>query len=87
MLSNQKFNKYIKTLGMQAGLTEKGRLSQTPKKELWECLSSGTALRSLAAHYYQKGIPLHDLMGITGHASEKAFFHFIGAVKQPSRRP
>ncbi|MDP4150770.1 MAG: site-specific integrase, partial [Bacteroidota bacterium] len=79
-LSNQKFNKYIKELGRLAGLTEKGRLSASPKKELWECLTSGTAGRSLAAHYYHKGIPLHDLMGITGHSSERAFFQYIRLI-------
>jgi hypothetical protein len=85
-LSNQKFNKYIKELGRLAGLTEKGRLTASPGKELWECLTSGTAGRSLAAHYYQKGIPLHDLMGITGHASERAFFLYIRAAAL-KRRP
>jgi hypothetical protein len=86
-LSNQKFNKYIKELGRLAGLTEKGRLSAAPKKELWECLTSGTAGRSLAAHYYHKGVPLHDLMGMTGHASERAFFLYIRMAAHKRRPP
>lgn len=80
--SNQKFNSYIKELARLAGLTEKGRLSGSPKMELWECISTATARRSLASHYHQQGFPVYDLMGITGHATEKAFLAFIGAPKR-----
>jgi Phage integrase SAM-like domain/Arm DNA-binding domain len=80
--SNQKFNSYIKELARLAGLTEKGRLSGSPKMELWECISTATARRSLASHYHQQGFPVYELMGITGHVSEKVFLGFIGAVKR-----
>jgi hypothetical protein len=82
MPSNQKFNSYIKELARLAGLTEKGRLSGSPKMELWECISTATARRSLAIHYHRQGMPVYELMGITGHATEKAFLGFIGAVKR-----
>lgn len=41
--SNKKFNEYVKEACKAAGLTEKGRLSTDPKKELHECVTSHTA--------------------------------------------
>jgi Phage integrase SAM-like domain len=87
-ISNQKFNTYIKEIGRLAGLAEKGRLSRTPEKELWKCLSAMTARRSMATHYWRQGFPVYDLMGITGHATEKAFLGFIRASERiRGRRP
>jgi hypothetical protein len=42
-LSIQKFDEFIKEACEIAGLTEKGRLSTFPKKELYECITSRTA--------------------------------------------
>jgi hypothetical protein len=75
--SNQKFNDYIKEVCRLAGLTEKGRLSSSPDLELWACISSRTAHLSMAAHYYRAGIPVHDLLRVTGHVSERAFLKYI----------
>lgn len=47
--SNQKFNAYIKEACQLAGLMERGRLSGDPDRELWQCISSHTALRSFEA--------------------------------------
>lgn len=45
-ISNQKFNVYLKEACRSAGLTERGRLASGPERELWQCVSSGTAGRS-----------------------------------------
>lgn len=79
--SNQKFNDYIKDACKLAGLTEKGRLASDPGKELWECVSSHTARRSMATNYYLEGFPTIDLMKITGHRTEKAFLKYIRVTK------
>lgn len=76
-LSNQKFNDYIKEVCRLAGLLEKGRLSTAPDRELWENISSRTAPLSMAAYYYRQGRPVHDLMRITRHSTEKAFLKYI----------
>jgi hypothetical protein len=76
-LSNQKFNDYLKEVCRLAGLTEKGRLSSSPHLELWACISSRTAHLSMAAWYYRAGIPVHELLRVTGHGSEKAFLKHI----------
>ena len=89
-LSNQKFNDYIKDVCKEAGnaeikpvkeMIEKGRLSTNPGKELWECISSHTARRSMATNYYLQGFPTIDLMKITGHKTEKAFLKYIRVSK------
>lgn len=82
--SNQKFNDYIKEVCRLAGLLEKGRLSTAPDLELWESISSRTAPLSMAAHYYRQGRPVHDLMRITGHSTEKAFLKYIRAAPSAS---
>lgn len=80
-LSNQKFNDYVKEACQKAELTERGRLSTDPVKELWECISSHTARRSFATNYYLEGFPTIDLMKITGHKTEKAFLKYIRVTK------
>ena len=85
--SNQKFNDYIKEVCRLAGLVEKGRLSASPGMELWACVSSRTARLSMATHYYREGCPVHDLMRITGHSTEKAFLKYIRALPVKGSRP
>lgn len=80
-ISNQKFNDYIKDVCRDAGLTEKGRLSTMPEKELFSCVSSHTARRSFATNLYLEGFPTIDLMKITGHKTEKAFLKYIRVSK------
>jgi len=79
--SNQKFNDYIKEVCRLAGLQEKGRLATSPGLELWTCISSRTARLSMAAHFYQSGFPVHELMRVTGHSTEKAFLKYIHVIK------
>ncbi len=80
-ISNQKFNDYIKEVCKLVGLTEKGRLADGPELELWECIGSHTARRSMATNYYLQGFPVIDLMKITGHKTEKAFMRYIRVTK------
>jgi integrase len=80
-ISNQKFNDAIKDACKLAGLHEVGRLSTTPSKELYNCVSSHTARRSFATNLYLEGFPVIDLMKITGHKTEKAFMRYIRVTK------
>lgn len=79
--SNQKFNDYIKEASKLTKLTEKGRLSKDPNKELWECISSHTARRSFATNYFLEGFSTLHLMKITGHRTETAFLKYIRTTK------
>lgn len=83
---NQVFNKQLKTVCKAAGLTEKGRLTETPEKELWECVSAHTARRSFATNAHINGASNMLIMAITGHATEKAFLRYIRLSKLDSAK-
>jgi len=84
MISNQKFNDYIKdvckvaefTSKVSKGLT-KGGVRKREVKEKWEMVSSHTARRSFATNLYKSGFPSLSIMAITGHKTEKAFYSYI----------
>lgn len=84
--SNQKFNDYIKEVCRLAGLYARGRYTPDPDRELWHCVSSSTACRSFATHYYLDGFPVIDLMKVTGHETEKAFLKYIRASSLKDER-
>ncbi len=78
---NQVFNKQIKTICKSAELFEKGRLTEDPTKELWECISAHTGRRSFATNAHINNIQSIDIMRITGHATEKSFLRYIRLSK------
>lgn len=80
-ISNQKFNQYLKEICEQVGLKEVGRLQTEPDLQLWECVSSHTARRSGLTNYYLEGVPVIDLMKISGHKTEKSFLTYIKVSK------
>jgi integrase len=84
-VSNQKFNEYLKFACKAAGLTESARLPSAPEKLLYECISSHTARRTFATNGYQNDIPIHVLMKITGHKTEKAFRKYIRSGQREAR--
>ena len=84
LITNQKFNEYIKEVCQQAEIKEpfhkgitKGGNRITTKYEKWELVSSHTARRSFATNQYKSGFPAISIMQITGHKTEKAFLRYI----------
>jgi integrase len=84
MISNQKFNDYIKDVCKKAEFKSKvsksltkGGKRQTEIKEKWEMVSSHTARRSFATNLYKSGFPSISIMAITGHKTENAFNRYI----------
>ena len=82
--SIQRFNKEIKLVCKECGLTEpvlksitRGGKRITTSYEKWELVSSHTARRSFATNLYRSGFPSISIMQITGHKSETAFFKYI----------
>lgn len=84
VISNQKFNKYIKEVCEAAKIEDevlvnetKGilRTSKTEKKS--DLVSAHTARRSFATNAFLAGVPPIQLMKITGHKTEKAFMTYI----------
>ena len=84
VISNQKFNSFLKEICQMAGITEDTSITHTiagrrikeyfPKYEL---VSAHTARRSFATNMFESGAPALVIMQITGHKTEKAFLSYI----------
>jgi integrase len=82
VISNQKYNQFIKEACKLSGLNEKGRLSSDLNLELWECVSSHTGRRSFITNFYYRGVDTTVLRMMSGHASEKSFKRYLKVDKQ-----
>lgn len=84
VISNQKFNSFLKEICQMAGITEDTSITHTiagrrikeyfPKYEL---VSAHTARRSFVTNMFESGAPALVIMQITGHKTEKAFLSYI----------
>lgn len=89
VISNQKFNDYLKELCRFVGIDELVQVTRTvagkrttsicPKHEL---VSSHTARRSFATNAYKAGVPTLAIMAITGHRTEKVFLKYVKVTKE-----
>jgi integrase len=89
MISNQKFNKYIKEVCRIVGITELTSITRTcggKKKKILkpkcEFVSSHSARRSFATNAYKAGVPTLAIMAITGHRTERVFLRYIRVSKE-----
>lgn len=84
MMSNQKFNEYIKEVCKKAQIDEnvlveetKGTLKSSKSEKKYNLVSAHTARRSFATNAFISGVPSFQIMKITGHKTEKAFLGYI----------
>lgn len=91
VISNQKFNEYLKDIGKteEAKLTEtvlinqtKGGLRYESKFEKWQLVTVHTARRSFATNMYLAAVPSISIMKITGHQTEKVFMKYIKITQE-----
>ena len=89
VISNQKFNQYIKEVCQAVGITDsvlksitRGGKKITTAYEKWQLVSSHTARRSFATNLYRQGLPVVTIMAITGHRTEGAFLKYIKVGKE-----
>ena len=82
--SNQKFNDYLKIIAEQAGLLDEVTITHsnggvhTPYKyKKCELVSTHTARRSFATNMMLEGVPIGQIMMITGHKTQESFFKYI----------
>ncbi len=89
VISNQRFNDYIKILCKDVGLTQtikgtkqnrKTHLKETGEFQKWELIRSHTCRRSFATNHYDK-LSNKIIMAVTGHATEKMLLNYIGEVE------
>lgn len=93
VISNQKFNEYVKEVckaarlrtKVQKAITKGGKRIVTVY-EKWQLVSSHTARRSFATNLYKSGFPSISIMAITGHKSEAAFLKYIKVSKEEHAR-
>ena len=84
VISNQKFNQYIKDVCKLAKLDDtmiieqtKGSLKVKEKQPKYELVTAHTARRSFATNAFVAGVPTISIMKITGHKTEKVFMNYI----------
>ncbi len=89
VISNQKFNEYLKQLGEKAKIKEpvtltktKGGLSFEKAFKKWELITVHTARRSFATNMFLADIPTISIMKITGHRTERAFMKYIKVTQE-----
>lgn len=89
VISNQKFNQYIKEVCRFGGIDELVQVSRTKagKRQSTIChkyalVSSHTARRSFATNAYKAGVPTLAIMAITGHTTEKVFLKYVRVTKE-----
>jgi len=89
VISNQKFNKYMKEVVKNVGINElieksitRGGLRLKKRCPKYELVSSHTARRSFATNLYKQGFPSRSIMKISGHKTEQAFLKYIRVTDQ-----
>jgi integrase len=92
MISNQKFNKYIKELCKLAGIDDpieiiryKGATKQSTIYRKFEVISAHTGRKTFATLSLEKGIPAETVMKITGHADYKSFQRYVKVTEERKR--
>ena len=90
VISDVKFNKYIKEVCKEVGITSKTMGSKKDpetnriKKDYyqkWELVTSHTFRRSFATNHYGK-LPNHVIMSITKHKSENQFLQYVKSTSE-----
>jgi len=89
IISNAKFNEYIKRVCRVVGITQSVTVTRTCggkkvkiTKPKCEFVCSHTARRSFATNAYKAGVPTLAIMAITGHRTEKVFLKYIRVSKE-----
>jgi integrase len=88
-VSNQEFNRVIKDVVKEAGLTYTvevnsftGGVQSVETTPIYELISGHTPRRSYATIMFKKRVPTMLIMGATGHKSESAFLKYIKATNE-----
>lgn len=84
MISDQKFNDYIKLVAKQAEVNDdilitetKGITKEDRIEKKYNLVSAHTARRSFATNAFIAGVPAIQIMKLTGHSTEKVFMRYI----------
>lgn len=93
MISQQKFNSYLKEVCELAGINEPITFYQTRGDEKiqitspkFKLVTSHTARRSFATNAFKAGLPTISIMKITGHKTERSFLKYIKITKEENAK-
>jgi integrase len=88
-LTNQEFNRHIKTIGKLAGITDsirfshkKGNKDIETVKPKCDWITSHTARRSFCTNEFLAGTSPKLIMKISGHKTEQAFYRYIRITQE-----
>ena len=81
-LSEQNLNKNIKLIAKKAGIS-KEYIKDGIKLDFTDYISSHDGRRSFATNAFLKGIPVSQIMQITGHKKESSFLTYVQEKKTP----
>ncbi len=77
-------NKHLKSICKRAKITSEYQYTRTEggeeviyKKPKYKFISTHTARRSFCTNAYKEGVPVHDIMAISGHKTETIFLDYI----------
>ncbi|MDZ7739942.1 MAG: tyrosine-type recombinase/integrase [Bacteroidales bacterium] len=89
LMTNQKFNFYLKEVAKKAGLKDtvhktitRGGVTVTKAYKKHELVTTHTGRRSFATNLYKADFPTLSIMQITGHKTEAAFLRYIKVTPQ-----
>ncbi len=77
LMSVQKFNEYLKEaaeeakINVEEDIRQNGKVEKLPK---FTVIKSHTARRSFSTNLYLEGVPIQNIMAITGHRKERLFY-------------
>lgn len=84
VITNQRFNEYLKEIAKEAKLNDevhisitRGGVTSSKAYKKWELVTTHTGRRSFATNNYIMGVPGITIMAITGHKTEAAFLKYI----------
>jgi len=83
-ISNTKLNEYIKIACSRLPSLCKMISMNGIKKPKYSYISSHTARRSFASNLVLRGIPIHNIMSITGHTKETSFLSYVKITPRES---
>lgn len=84
VVDDEDFNREIKKVAKAAGITKvehkritKGGVKAVLKLHKYEMIASHTARRSFATNFENDGVPVRQLMLVTGHTTEQSFRKYV----------
>lgn len=84
VITNQRFNEYLKDVAKAARINDKvhksitkGGIGRSTAYKKWELVTTHCGRRSFATNNYLMGVPTLTIMAITGHKTESSFLKYI----------